>query len=287
MSEAPAPTGAHNTTVTTPSGMVIEYESAPKRLYRVDGVEVPSVTTILDCLDKKGLPWWGMKIGVEGVQELASRGLLQYDITAYPVDGLVALLNSNQLTVNHQRDKAGSRGVNVHDALERWAQNGSMPDPSDYPSDEMAYVVGLLAFFHDVGAHEGNFEPEGFELMVGSKEHGYAGRFDLRARLHEPRKVVVKVYPKKPSKVTTIPAGVGIQDLKTGASVYETHPIQLEAYEGASVESGYDATDYRFVIHVTKDGRYEVRQSKVSISHFLAIKGAWHAIEEAKEAIKV
>jgi hypothetical protein len=33
-------------------------------------VDVPSVTTALGILEKPALPWWGMKVGVEGVLEL-------------------------------------------------------------------------------------------------------------------------------------------------------------------------------------------------------------------------
>jgi hypothetical protein len=53
--------------------------------------EVPSVTTVLGILDKPGLPWWGMKIGVEGVLELVRRGrLFQTFSQVGPVSGGVA-----------------------------------------------------------------------------------------------------------------------------------------------------------------------------------------------------
>lgn len=59
----------------TPSGIEVYYQPDP-RLYRVNGVEVPSVTQVLDCLHKPALPYWGNKVGAEGVLELVRMGEL-------------------------------------------------------------------------------------------------------------------------------------------------------------------------------------------------------------------
>jgi hypothetical protein len=61
----------------TPSGLKVEYCPDPRQ-YWVDGVPVPSVTTVLDILHKPALPYWGNKIGAEGVLELVRRGLLEW-----------------------------------------------------------------------------------------------------------------------------------------------------------------------------------------------------------------
>ena len=68
----------------TPSGIEVAYSPSPRRHYKVYDAgkpevgwqEVPSVTEVLKCLDKPGLPFWGNKIGAEGVLELVRRGLL-------------------------------------------------------------------------------------------------------------------------------------------------------------------------------------------------------------------
>jgi hypothetical protein len=64
------------TSSTVPAGYTIDFYTAPKRAYHIDGVEVPSVTTVLGVLDKSGLPWWAQGVAVEGILELVSRGLL-------------------------------------------------------------------------------------------------------------------------------------------------------------------------------------------------------------------
>jgi len=76
----------------TPSGIEVDFTWTPKRQYRVrqhpdqvgndflptDWRVVPSVTDVLGCLDKPGLPYWGNKVGVDGVLELVRRGLLKW-----------------------------------------------------------------------------------------------------------------------------------------------------------------------------------------------------------------
>ena len=132
------------TSSTVPAGYTIEYFVEPKRAYTIDGVEVPSVTTVLGCLDKPGLPWWGMKTGVEGVLCLAGSGILRSegldlfytvgpDVVWATTDNVVKLLTENKLTVNHAKDKAGVRGVGAHKAFEAWPSPGRSLSPRTTP----------------------------------------------------------------------------------------------------------------------------------------------------------
>jgi len=84
-------------TSVSPSGIETCYSPAPRRHYKVrdtsvgnyedhgdtmffptDWQEVPSVTTVLDVLNKP-LSYWGNKIGADGVLELVRRGLLRWE----------------------------------------------------------------------------------------------------------------------------------------------------------------------------------------------------------------
>jgi hypothetical protein len=278
---------------TTPNGWEIVYEPKPKRLYRVQGTEVPSVTEILRILDKPALSWWGQCIGISGLLQLRQMGLdidtlirqkppdLEWD--EYAKMFASGPLNDNKLTTNHVRDKAGMRGKSVHDALNRYAVDGVMPNPREYPEHEQGYVIGLVAFLMDTPS----LEPQAAELMVGSREHGFAGRYDLRARTSRPHRVVTKVYPKKPAVATTMPAGTGLFDLKTSVDVFPENGLQLGAYEMASTECGHDETDYQVVIQFGKDGRYQARRSTATGKDFLAIKGAWEAYRRVEENLKI
>lgn len=275
------PYGVNETT--TPAGIQVYYQAGPKRLYRIrqnsdsKWVDIEaSISQVCDILEKGGLPWWGMKVGVAGVLQLLEDGVLRPDgrhelvigsdtepvWQKATVDllcgnrdlGIKGLLTQHRLTVNHVLGQAGDRGKSVHDALENWAEKAIVPQPAVYTAEEQGYVAGLVDFLTDSGV-----EPLAAEVMVGSVKHKIAGRFDLRARIPNGAEVVVKTFPKAKPIRAKVKGGDYLLDLKTSKDVYDTHYLQLEAYEAASLECGYDPTLYRGVIHVTGDGRYELQ----------------------------
>lgn len=262
----------------TPSGLEIYYQAGPKRLYRVDGGEVPSVSTILEVLDKGGLSWWGMTIGVQGICELIQENdadfaqALHYALMERDVPWLVELLKTHKLTVNHVKNDAADRGTNVHSALESWYETGTIPDPQFYPEHERGYVQGLVEFLTDA-------DPIGrmSEVMVASNEHGYAGRFDMVA--HIEGDVVVKAYPKRPPKRAQV-SGTWLLDLKTSKGVYPSYHLQLAAYRAALLECGYEPVDHAGVVRVTADGRYELVEGRAFHDQFLSVLAVHHAIKE-------
>jgi hypothetical protein len=294
----------------TPSGLEILYQWEPKRLYKVrepapygqsgvpdftDWLEVPSVTTVLGVLDKPALPWWGMRVGIEGVLAMHNMGLLasvstlseHQKVLAYEggmgtwhaagIEKVEELLTKHKLTVNHVRDKAGDRGTAVHDALEVWAKTGELPDPSIYPPQQHGYVLGLIAFLTDT-----MLEPEAAEVIVGSAEYGFAGRYDLRARVPEESQVVFHRTPVKGAQYATIKPGLGLIDLKTSKGIYPSHARQLEAYEQASVECGYEPTDFRGILHVGPEGTYEFVRSWATFEDFRVVLDVWKSDEAMK-----
>lgn len=329
---------SEGTVTVTPSGIPVYFQSEPKRLYRIaeaatwvaamgfddllgdaqaeepvlNWLEVPSVTTVLDVLDKPALPWWGMKIGAEGVAILHNLGLVkstvmpggQQPVLVCPqvvkpgpsdkfkaycdfnhwvvagMDQLVDVLNVQKLTVNHVRDKAGDRGQSVHDAFETWAQGGGLPDPEMYPPTEQGYILGLLAFLRDVPSAV----PEASEVLVASAVHGFAGRYDVRFRTTEPHNVVVHFTPVKGPVYRQLNPGVFLGDLKTSKDVYPSHSRQLEGYEEASIESGYEPTDARGILHVTAEGQYKFKRSWATFDDFKAVLDLYNSDERMKLA---
>jgi hypothetical protein len=287
----------------TPSGIEIEYQVKPKRQYRIrfadekdeekDWRVVPSVTTVLDCLAKGGLSWWGQEVGVEGVLKLWRRKLLRSSFgdgilaintsegyQAATVDGVVDLLKKQKLTINHTLGKAAKRGTAVHDALEVWARTGERPIPKMYPLEEAGYIIGLVAFLQDVPSAE----PVACEVMVGSLEHGFAGRYDIRFKTTEEHAVVVHRTPVKGPQYAVLKPGLYLGDLKTSKDVYpKSHWRQLEAYEGASVECGYEPTDGRGVLLVGADGTYRFVRSKATFQDFLVVLDVYRSDEGLKK----
>lgn len=284
----------------TPSGLEVYFQWKPKRLYKVRHIEsdgapgseddgwitVPSVTTVLDVLHKPALTWWGQGIGIQGVLTLLERGrlipddlaLMVANPTEHDVEFITGLLTEEKLTTNHVRDKAGERGQSAHDLFERWAKTGAIPDERIVPLAEQGYTIGVKKFLADSG-----LVPDASEVTVGSIEHEFAGRYDLRAHFERDARVVARRMDSGKLHYTEIPAGVTILgDLKTSKHVYDNHFIQLEAYEGAGVEDGYDPTDARGVLHVFPDGGYEFIRSDARYEHFLGILAAHRAMEEVK-----
>lgn len=279
--------------VTTPSGIRVYYQSDP-RLYRVNNLEVPSVSTVLKVLEKGGLSWWGMQVGIAGVIDLFGKGAVFYDpwafdklavnagepnmATSATVENVTDLLKQHKLTVNHQLSKAGDRGTSVHRALEVWAEEGLVPDPDLYPDSERGYVAGLKRFIEDLPP----VKVMGQETMVGSAEHGYAGRFDLTLCFNFDADLVTRQTPTGRITRQAFQDGFWLLDLKTSSGFYPSQFIQLEAYEQASVECGYPATVGRAVVRVDKNGFYEVRKSVATFSDFKAVLDVYRTLESLK-----
>jgi hypothetical protein len=273
----------------TPAGIIVEYSPAPRRFYRVNGEECPSVTTVLDCLNKP-LSWHGMKIGVAGVIELVrSHDLDIHNTSLEEIVGdkskeIKGLLTIHKLSVNHQLKKDGDRGTSVHDAFEDFFVNDTWPHPEIYPEAERPYVEGLVKFLTDweLNSKFGVVEAQA-EVMVGSLQHLYAGRYDLRCKWGG-GPMVTRTYPKRANKVEELSAGRYMLDLKTSSGVYQSHALQLAAYEGASVECGYEPTDYQAVIHVTKTGEYELVRTTATLEDFLAVRRTYEVLRRKMTA---
>lgn len=297
----PAPTSE----IVTPSGIEIRYfaedkDAKVKRHYEIRGydpdgydgepdigwIEVPSVSTVVKVLDKPALPWWGMKVGIEGVITLFNQGQMggavhddQIVMATWPewgtpevagLDNTVELLKRHGLTTNQVVKLAGDRGQSAHDALEAWAKHGTLPDPDIFVEDEQPYVRGLREFLIAVDA-----EPVDSEVMVASVEHGYAGRYDLRIRVPKTTTVAFHRTPKKGPQYAELQPGEYLVDLKTSKDVYPEQCEQLEAYEHASVECGYEPTAARGVIKVgpfedKPEGSYKLVRSWATFADFEA-----------------
>lgn len=262
---------------TMPSGVTVAFDEDAHRYYLVtedDIVPLKSVTQTLDVCPKPGLPWWGMTIGVAGVLELRERGALDFDaIDRWLPEDVVALLQEHSLDVNNVRDTAGARGDEVHDIAEALA-NGEVPDLESVDPERRGYAEALVAAWLDLAP-----EPIQAEAVVVSVVHGVAGKFDLRARIPEGRTAVTDA---ETGYRESVPAGVWILDYKTSKGVYEQHVLQGEAYDGLSVESGFDAADDVGVIRLLPDGRYELVASWVTWDEYLAALGFFRALEQVK-----
>ena len=267
-----------------------------KHKYWIDGVEVPSVSKILDeTQSKPALPWWGMRVGMAAVvqmlgttpwAEIANANSPKSIIAGIPdvVAGEVAipagkgaraklrtlvedLAVKNALTTNHVKEEAGDRGTAAHLVLEHLAV-GEMPSIKEVPQEHRGWISAVANWWLDQ-------EPEfvATEVIVGSREHQFAGRFDIIIRRKDGEGRLCRT------------------DLKTSKSVYLSHLIQLGLYDVAHTEMGGETADCEehMVLHARPDGTYtevfmgggaEGRQAARDVA--TAAARLWHATQALK-----
>lgn len=264
----------------TPSGYSIEPIETPrgKRLYRVTDadmrvIEVPSVTTILSMQDKPGLPWWGMKVGVEGMLKMLEDDIIgHYDVT---VDECVAKMTEHKLTVNHTLASAGDRGTRVHDAFEDWCRTGTLPPGVAGDDPDIGYLRGLRSALEAIQSY---VVVDQVEIHVASVDgfagrRGFAGRTDAIFTVDEGCPVMMP--------------GRYIVDLKTSSGIYTSHFRQLAAYQYAAHESGYGRSDGGYVLWVGKDGKWKLKLSPaVFTADFLPVLMLYESEQHLKGLVK-
>lgn len=133
--------------------------------YKLDGEWVQGVTTILGgAMPKPALPKWSAKAVAEYVAQ--NREGIEH-LYAMGETPMVAALKDVPW---QQRDAAARRGTEVHDLAERYIQGEEIEVP-----DEIAGHVEACAQFIE----DWKIQPILVEQTVGSREHQYAGKFDL------------------------------------------------------------------------------------------------------------
>ncbi len=162
---------------------------------------VPSVTTILDrVLHKPALLNWKVRQGILSALTLPRRE--DEDLDAY----------AERVAYDMDSEGRAARdfGGRIHSALEKILANPQARVDSDlepYLESARKWIASSIE------------EILGTEQTVGNDVMGYAGRYDLRAR--------VKIFGESVIDFKT-------QGIKRGPVFYEEWPLQLSAYSNAS-----------------------------------------------------
>ena len=117
--------------------------------------------------------------------------------------------------------------------------------------------------------------------MVGSVDHGFAGRYDMACTISE-SEFVTHCTPVKGETRSVFEKGRWLFDLKTSKGTYDSHHLQLSAYEVASFECGYGPTVGQAVVRVGADGSYVVTRNRATAQDFLSVKSAYDALTNLK-----
>lgn len=232
-----------------------------KHRYSLDSKPLDGVTGILKVLDKPALPWWGMRIGIAGIVTLLERLGPDFPDTSDEIAAMLdieQLLKDHKLTVNHVKEDAGARGSAAHDQLEEYAVNDRLLRPSKAPVAAQGYLRSAAMMLAET-------KPEylASEVMVWSREHWYAGTFDAIVRYL---------------------GDLELWDYKSSKNGYETHALQMGAYERARRELGLEPIRKGRVVLLTADGDFDIESDFIEVDLdamvdlFLPIKHAHDAM---------
>jgi hypothetical protein len=135
-------------------------EVGEERYYQINGLTLPSVSTVLRVIAKPNLVSWVRRITLGEVRKLLEEGL--------SIEGALSLA---EVEPERQRDAAAQRGGLVHQTL----ACALMRKP--YPPEWGPWVRSALSFLTDYG-----LDCVAVEMMVGSLHRRYAGTIDLVGR---------------------------------------------------------------------------------------------------------
>jgi hypothetical protein len=231
--------------------------------YKLDGEWVPGVTTILGVLDKPGLRKWAASSVAEYVADHRDAIEHLYDAGRGP---MVAALKE---TPWQKRDDAATRGNVLHDYAE-----ALLNDQDVIVADEHVAVIEAALQFMD----DWKVRPVSVEQACASREHRYAGTWDLVADVTDPDTGVERR---------------AILDWKSGKRIYAGACFQMNAYafsefygadpdtEKPTAELGVEAA---YGVHIRADGYdvHEVRFGRDVYDEFLVIRKAFDINKRAE-----
>lgn len=237
----------------------VEYRDASHRywLHQADGrTPAISVTSALKVLDKPALMAWAEAAGATGAAQLAELGELQ----GVPHSEAINIVRLHKLGMDAKRDAGAGRGTAVHQVLEFWGRERTVPDLADFPAEVRGYVQGLCAFLLATRP-----KPSSVERFVGSVEHCYAGRLDMRADL-DGRDCIVDLK--------TSPRGV----------IYDEAHLQARGYAIADVECGSSAPDGIVIVAVGAEGNWQMAECEAEDGDWLNVLRTYRTVARLRSA---
>lgn len=219
---------------------------------------VPSVTTILNVLDKPALPRWAAKetaqFAIENKESWVN----------LPADAALDLLKG---AAWRKRDRAADAGTDAHSYMES-LMNGSVDINAQFDPPGLGRAAEnirqILRRLQPI--------PISIEGTVWSDNHGYAGSYDAIVQID--------------GKTTLI-------DLKTSTGVYADYALQLSAYKFAETILLPDGKELVMpdieqcqIWHAPKDGKWSIVNVDVDRDEFNVFLAALRTFHWKNERAK-
>lgn len=212
------------------------------RVYTFDGVDYPSVTTVLNLAGGRGLIGWAVNQCIDYV-EMELKSAKPYEIPHILEDLIVQARKRHNVV----RDTAGGQGTDIHKVIESRLKGKEIPGLQLVDPDGKPTLAARVLDNFDAWRDKRVFNPlivkddigrniETIEMQVRSDTHRYAGTADLIGT------VDVEGELNKDEII--------LADLKTGKSVHKTMKLQMAAYSCAFAEMYGIQPDKCMILHV-------------------------------------
>lgn len=260
------------------------------RFYQVeDGERFPSVTTILQAINKPALVNWAAK--EERTMVLDCSANLYEDVASISKMSRMAWLTTMEFRLGKQKahrkllQKAGDIGTEAHNLVE-WTLRDRLgikqgPRPKACDKAEWAFMAW------EDWAKSVNLKPRFVEQVIYSRKYGYAGTMDLYCELEI--QGLIDYFKKKnqevPAALTELASrkdvALAVPDWKTGKAIYDESHLQNAAYRQAWREMGHGDSDLGLIVRLPKvetDPNFEVAVADPegpSFEAFLHVKSVW------------
>ncbi len=197
------------------------------RCYRIGEQVLASVSDVVGTLNKGALMDWCEKHTAIGMRQAVLTGEIDDTIPDDELAGRLALLG---LGASAARDAGAYRGHLIHSVFETLAAGDEPPNPAEFPDVARPWLQGATRAWLLMAP-----EVEIVEGAVVNSEHGYAGRFDLIARIDGKRTLV---------------------DYKTSArgKVFDGAHYQTKLYAMALEQSGIEPVEDVLIVGVDGEG---------------------------------
>jgi hypothetical protein len=226
--------------------------------YPVDGVDLVSVTTALRIINKPTLNAWGIKKALEYVQAHINNGedIETIIFNAKKAPTVCMMAGANIGTMAHKVveymtiENIGKSEIHWNDFVLSAMERIKKESPETFDREMiLSQVKNCACAFADWGELV-NFVPLRNEVMVHSKKHKYAGRFDSYGYVRDSRTFI---------------------DFKSGG-LYDEVRLQLAAYKFAFCEmSGVDPfkdDSEAIAVRLPRDLSVEPKASELMVTNF-------------------
>lgn len=202
-------------------------------IHELDGKPLMGVTSVLKIIAKPALIQWAANMAVDYIKEHVphdgrDEGLNQI---TYRIEDFNALLEEARTAHRKKKEGAGDWGTIVHEAIEDWIKNGTVPILEE--SQQKAFD-NFVAW-----SKENNVKFLESEKHLYSEEMWVGGICDLLIEMNG------KKY---------------VADIKTSSAIYNEHFYQMAAYGLMLREMGlHDDIDGFLVINLKKNGEIDTK----------------------------